>query len=225
MYIGSPPRLEEEKGSHDVFMLYMCRNCERTLKRYALIIRPGSKALRRDIGEVIKIGEWPPFGPITPPRFVSLIGPDRELFLKGRRAEINGLGIGAFAYYRRVVENNKERLLDAIIKVGEKTGVDQAVVAALQEAKKETQFSKAIVDIKDAIPDAIRINGQNPLSLLHGPLSEGIHDKTDEECLELASSVREVLFAMAEQIGEALREKKALDDAIRRLSGSRQCNK
>ncbi|OHB85786.1 MAG: hypothetical protein A2V98_17505 [Planctomycetes bacterium RBG_16_64_12] len=143
------------------------------------------------------------------------------MFFKGLRSENQGLGIGAFAYYRRVVENQKGRLLDAIINVGRKTGLVPKAIATLESAKSETQFSKAIESIKDAIPDAIRIKGRNPLTLLHAPLSEGIHDKTDEECLGLATDVREILFAMAEKIAEALREQKALDDAIKNLSQSR----
>ena len=37
--------------------------------------------------------------------------------MKGRRCGNLGLGIGAFVYYRRVVENQKSRILDEIIKV------------------------------------------------------------------------------------------------------------
>ena len=46
----------------------------------------------------LKFGEFPAFGPPVPPRVLSLIGPDKDLFLKGRRSEIQGLGVGAFAY-------------------------------------------------------------------------------------------------------------------------------
>jgi len=49
---------------------------------------------------------------------ITLIGPDREIFLRGRRAENQGLGIGAFAYYRRVVENQKGRIITQIGKTG-----------------------------------------------------------------------------------------------------------
>jgi hypothetical protein len=68
-------------------------------------------------GECYKLGELPVYGPPTPARLISLIGPDREIFLKGRRCGNLGLGIGAFVYYRRVVENQKSRILDEIIKV------------------------------------------------------------------------------------------------------------
>jgi hypothetical protein len=121
-----------------------------------------------------------------------------------------------------MVENQKARLLDAIINVGQKTRISPESIAVLEAAKKETQFSKAIDCVKEAIPDAIRIDGHNPLTLLHGPLSAGIHDKSDEECLQLATSIREVLFALADRITQTLKEQKSLDDAITHLLTSRR---
>ena len=57
---------------------------------------------------------------------MKLVGPDRDDFLKGRRCENQGLGVGAFIYYRRVVENQKNRILGVcrinLIKSTEKIG-------------------------------------------------------------------------------------------------------
>jgi len=52
-----------------------------------------------------------------PSRLPKLVGPDQEKFNKRLRSEACGLGIGAFGYYRQVVENQKGRLIDEIIKV------------------------------------------------------------------------------------------------------------
>jgi hypothetical protein len=86
------------------FLTYVCRNCNRFSKVYAV----GSRLTDNNDGEMLKFGEWPPFGPPTPARVIALIGPDRDAFLAGRRSENQGMGIGAFAYYRRVVEKPKE---------------------------------------------------------------------------------------------------------------------
>jgi hypothetical protein len=40
-----------------------------------------------------------------------------ENFCAGRRAESQGIGIGTFAYYRRVFDNRRSRIIDGIIKV------------------------------------------------------------------------------------------------------------
>jgi hypothetical protein len=196
------------------FRVYRCRNCRTFGKTYAVI------AVLTDGGPdgvAVKVGEWPAFGPPVPPKLISLVGPDRELFLQGRRSENHGLGIGAVAYYRRVVENQKDRLLDEVIKVGEKTNAGPDVIKALRAAKEETQFSRAMDDIKNAIPPVLRIDGVNPFTLLHSALSKNLHNATDEECLAIASSIRIVLTEMSERIAQVLKDQAELKSAVARL--------
>lgn len=201
------------------FATYVCSNCRKESKTFALGAIQGSG----DIGDCFKFGESPPFGPPTPARLISLIGPDRDLFLKGRRCETQGLGIGAFSYYRRVVENQKRRILGEIIRVAEKLSPGDAVIAELKEAQQETQFSKAVERVKHAIPQSLLIDGRNnPLTLLHGPLSEGLHGLTDEHCLALAQSVRVVLAELAERTAQALKDEKELKDAVSVLLGAKK---
>jgi hypothetical protein len=111
-------RISDYNNSY-YLLLYRCRNCKKSQKVFAVYIQQEE---RMSNGQALKLGEHPPFGPPTPARVISLIGPDRDLFLKGRRAEIQGLGIGAFAYYRRVVENQKTRILTEIAKVATRVG-------------------------------------------------------------------------------------------------------
>jgi hypothetical protein len=166
---------------------------------------------------VLKFGEIPTFGPPTPSRVISILGGEREYYLKGRRAENQGLGIGAFAYYRRVLENQKNRILDEITRVAEKIGAPAEVIEDLNAAKKETQFSRAVGAIKHGIPQALLVGGHNPLTLLHSALSEGLHAQTDERCLELATAIRVVLTDLAERLGSALKEEAELNAAVSRL--------
>jgi hypothetical protein len=177
--------------------------------------------------EVIKFGEWPPFGPHVPSRVISLIREDRELFLAGRRAESQGMGIGAFAYYRRVVENQKIKIINEIIRVAQKIKAPPEAIKELETARDETRFTAAIESIKDAIPQVLLINGQNPLTLLHKALSKGLHAQSDEECLQLATSIRTILTELAERLGQALKEQAEVDAALTHLmkSGSEKGSK
>ncbi|TAN41864.1 MAG: hypothetical protein EPN22_14080 [Nitrospirae bacterium] len=196
------------------YLTYKCSNCQKTDKVFALAAKTDQSKLS---GHCYKFGELPPFGPPTPARLISLIGPDRELFLRGRRCENQGLGIGAFVYYRRVVENQKDRILREIIKVATQLGAPKESIAELESALKETQFSKALSSVKKGIPQSLLINGHNPLSLLHGALSEGVHDKTDEACLEIASSVRVILIELSERLAQALKDEAELNHALKTL--------
>jgi hypothetical protein len=61
------------------------------------------------------------------------------------------------------------------------------------------------------------VNGHNPLTLLHSAVSEGLHEHTDEECLELATTIRVVLTDLAERIGLALKDQTELNAAVTKL--------
>jgi hypothetical protein len=192
------------------YLGYICSNCRKTKKRFALGVHWG-----KDL--VIKIGEIPAFGPPVPPRLISMIGSNRELFLKGRRSETLNLGIAAFAYYRRVVESEKGRIIGQIAKVAKALGASAETLQEFEAAQKETQFSKAIDQIKHGIPPAILINGHNPLTLLHSALSEGLHGDTDEECLETAQYIRVILVELADRLANALKEDHELKTAVTKL--------
>jgi hypothetical protein len=170
-------------------------------------------------GTCYKYGEYPAFGPPTPSRLLRLLGDDREAFLKGRRCESQGLGIGAFAYYRRVVENQKNMILDQIISVARRVGASDDMLAKLEASKAENQFLKAIVSVKDAMPQSLLIGGHhNPLTLLHRALSDGLHEQSDAHCLEFAQDIRLVLADLAERLSVALKDEAELNAAISRLA-------
>jgi hypothetical protein len=56
------------------------------------------------------------------------------------------------------------------------------------------------------------------LDFLHDAVSEGLQRKTDEECLELATSIRVVLTELAERISNALEDDQELKQALDRIS-------
>jgi hypothetical protein len=110
---------------NDDFLTYVCRNCRKETKSYAL-----GSIYDQESGKwnVTKYGEIPAFGPPIPSQVFKLIGAERELFLLGRRNEIQGMGIGAFVYYRRVIESQKIRIFDELIRVISKISPDDAVI-------------------------------------------------------------------------------------------------
>lgn len=199
----------------DAFLTYECRNCRKSLKTYAISARFDKENKK---WAVFKYGEDPSFGPPTPARTIALIGPDRDQFLKGRRCENQGLGVGAFVYYRRVVENQKNRIFDEIIRVSHHLSADEQLTKELDAAKQETQFTKAVETIKHALPQSLLVNGHNPLLLLHSALSAGVHELSDESCLELASSIRVVLVEFAERLSQAMKDEAELNEAVNRLA-------
>jgi hypothetical protein len=203
---------------HKFILEYHCRDCRQGLKIYSIFAQ-SNQVGRHDQGyKVFKIGEWPAFGPHIPKKVIKFIGDDYDLFSKGLKAENQGLGIGAFSYYRRVVENQKNHLFDQIIKVSKKLNAKPDIIQKLKKAQESKQFSYAMEEIKAGMPEILLIDGHSPLKLLHKALSIGIHDKTDDECLELAHDIRKVLTELSERLSQALKDDKDLKKTVGRLS-------
>jgi hypothetical protein len=194
---------------------YLCRNCKSELKTFALQLTVTHEAAAK----VVKLGEWPVFRPHVPDSVRSLMGSDWQIFLQGRQAEGLGLGIGAFAYYRRVVDSRKNQLIDQIIKVAERVGESPELVNALSAAKAETQFKKAMESVR--VPQSILIDGDNPLTLLYAAISEGLHAKSDGECLDAARAVRVLIVELVRRIDLALDAHDEIKSAISDLNALR----
>lgn len=197
------------------YVTYRCSNCQSVEKTFSLAAKVDEAGAPN--GQCYKFGELPTYGPPVSPKLVKLIGPDRDEFLKGRRCENQGLGVGAFIYYRRVVENQKDRILGEIIKVSKKIGAPEEKVTQLNNAVSETQFTKALEIAKDAMPESLLINGHSPILLLHSALSEGVHALNDEQCLEMAGSVRVVLGELSERLSQALKDEAEIKKALSTL--------
>jgi hypothetical protein len=192
---------------------YECKNCKegnKSFKRFCIAVLGEGKT-----GAVQKIGEYPAYSPVTSRKVYDLIGENhREMFLKGRRAELRGLGIGAFAYYRRIVDDQRVLIIDQLEKVAKRLGASPDVLKIFAGAKVEDQFANAIKRIKDALPPALFISGHNPLTILYDVLSDGIHDLSDEECLSHARTVRTLLIALADRISEISKDEAKVKEAI-----------
>lgn len=203
---------------YDGILRYQCHKCNTSVKSYAVrILRDGPTLTPLRTADVAKLGEWPAFCPRMPSKVNSLIGPDRDLFFKGRMAESSGFGVGAFAYYRRIVEDQKNRLLDEVINVARRAESPVDAIAKLEAAREEIQFAKAVDLAKDAVPASLLIKGHNPLTILHRALSRDLHGTSDEECLREAHAIRVVLFEFADKLATALRDQRELDEAVSHL--------
>jgi len=199
-----------------VYIEYLCQNCKENIKSFAIMFIKIHED--KQTADIIKMAEYPFYGPNIPSRLISLIGPDRELFLKGLKCESQNLGIAAFSYYRRVIENQRDRIIDNIINALSKSGNNEDASVALKGLKKQRQFSSSIDELKLYLPSSLLIEGHNPLSLLHRSLSIGIHELSDEECLVYAHSIRVVLSELANKLKVILSNKNALKNAINTLN-------
>ena len=112
---------------------------------------------------VMKVGQYPPWSIEPEPSVKVALGVHLEDYKKGKINESQGYGVGAFAYYRRIVENLIDDLLNDIGELLRGDADHAAYVTKLADVR-ECHTAEAKIDVvKDLIPAPLRQGGSNPL--------------------------------------------------------------
>jgi len=195
------------------FFRYTCASCKKFDQDYLIRIGESGGSLR-------KIGQYPPFSINIPKGLRDIIGKYEQYYKKGRILENFSNGIGAYAYYRRIIEGIIDDLLDRIPKLmtGEqKKEFEQNLI----KAKKETRAKKKIGFVKDLVPESLKRGGRNPLQLLYEALSIGIHVEEEDIINDNATLIRETLeYLIVKIIKDEKNDekfKKNLDTILKKL--------
>jgi uncharacterized protein YutE (UPF0331/DUF86 family) len=190
-------------------IIYLCSACVK-FKRYFLI-----KFLYDPELAIQKVGQEPGWDIVIDNNLSKILGKFEGDFKKGLICESQGYGIGAYAYYRRVVEDIIDELLDSIgdlIEESEKEKYKEALV----KTKKTIVAQEKIDLVKHLLPASLRPSKMNPLDILHEQLSEGLHEKSDEDCLEIANNLKNILIFLLEQIMRDKEAKKIFTESMRK---------
>lgn len=166
---------------------------------------------------VKKAGQFPEPNVAIDSRVKNVLdGEDEALYTNGRICEAQGYGIGAFAYYRRLLENVITRLLDEIVElVPEKE--QGTYLTGVEKVKAEENAADKIRIAKDLLPETLKSQGVNPLATLYDILSIGLHGQSDDKCLERAATIRAVFDALVIQVEADKATSKALAEGTKKL--------
>jgi hypothetical protein len=164
----------------------------------------------------MKVGQFPAWEVVGEPNIEKLLGVHSTYYKKGLTCESQGYGIGAFGYYRRIVEETIDEMLNEIADLISGDDLDK-YNDALAKAKATIVTAEKIELVKDLLPPILRPEGMNPLSVLHSALSEGLHAESDDECLEFAQHCREVLVFLVNQVAASKETAKSFTTSMRRL--------
>ena len=180
---------------------YVCMHCNSQVREFFIKIDKDEKWL-------MKVGQYPAWEINGEKNLEDMLGQYKSYYKKGLICESQGYGIGAFGYYRRIVEEIIDELLDDI-----KTLINgkelEIYNEALEKTKKTIVAQEKIHLVKELLPPILRPDGMNPLQVLHSVLSEGLHAKSDEECLDYADQSRNIIIFLINQV--ALSKKTALE--------------
>ena len=92
---------------------------------------------------------------------------------------------------------------------------------ALEKVKKAKVTEDKIELVQDLLPASLKPDGINPLKSLHSALSDGLHNKTDDECLELADSIKTILTFLLEEIRSRNEKSKTFTEKMKKLLGQK----
>jgi hypothetical protein len=206
-YQGPPPTMRA--AGNVVRALYNCSACKNFLRYFFLLFDPEGKY-------VIKVGQTPGWEISLDRNLEKMLGSHSGYYKKGLTCESQGYGIGAFSYYRRIVEEIIDELLTDIADLIPE-GQHEQYMVALKEVKGTNVAQDKIRLVKDLLPSTLRPGGINPLSILHDILSEGLHANDDETCLELAMDLRKPIVYLVNQVILRKADQKAFSDGMRKF--------
>ncbi len=189
--------------------VYVCTSCTTYQRTFHLLFD-------FDMIHVMKVGQYPPWREKIKPELKKLLGDQTDLYQKALILESQSYGIGAFAYYRRIVEEQITKLvedIEVLIPESDKAAYQEAV-----ERVRETHIASDKIElVKDLLPSSLKPNNINPLDIIYGHLSGGLHGKDEEECLEIAESLRESVIYLITKVYENRDADKEFSERMKKL--------
>ncbi len=168
---------------------YKCRNCgNRTVTYYFYWNKQ-----KNNTTLVFKVGQYPELEErVSDTLKTALSAEDLKVYKNALRMRNFNLGIAAVAYMRRVVENRMSDMLEVLHEAARVHNAPPEVLSRHEEMMKEKRFSVRVDYAGDLLPESLRPKGQpNPMVILHELASEGLHIKTDEECVDIFDACRQ----------------------------------
>lgn len=162
---------------------YSCHRCGRSSVYYLVISATQG---------MIKIGQYPMQSARVPSAIETRLGSSALFYRKALTSRNEGYGLAAVAYFRRVVEDKTNELIDVVADAAEAHSIPTPDVARIRAAKNEKAYEDKLKFAAQAIPTVLKPHGANPLQAMHDILSVGIHTQSEEECLQIADDTREI---------------------------------
>jgi hypothetical protein len=171
------------------FLTFTCVSCRKDNHEYLV-----EQVISDDEIKIQKYGQLPRKKLGTDKSLQKFFSDDIGNYEKAVVCLSNGYGIAAFAYLRRIIEANVQKLIILLTEDIKSTDSNPGMLAALDElARKGTSMTEKITFANKALPEYLKPNGLNPLGQLYKVLSEGVHELSDEDCLEKANNVQDCL--------------------------------
>ena len=198
--------------SGESYLSFTCVSCG---KKHEYLIQ---QIVSNDTIKIQKYGELPRKPLPRDKELSNFLKKDSDNYEKALACLANGYGIGAFAYLRRIIENNINYLLDLLKEDLECTEQNQELIEAVSKLKIESPMSDKIKIANNALPSYLQPDGLNPLGSLYKILSEGVHSKTDEECLNVSNKIEACLKYLISELSHRKKSRSNLKELFSDLN-------
>jgi hypothetical protein len=168
---------------------YTCKNCGGAHVAYYFYW--GGSNLKSTL--FFKVGQHPELEERVPETLEQAFDPsDLKMYKNALRMRNFNFGIGAVAYMRRVVENRMNDMLAILHESAVAHNTPPAVLTRHEEVKNDFRFSVKVDYAGELLPASLRPPGKpNPMAVLHELASEGLHAKSDGECVDIFDECRQ----------------------------------
>ena len=188
-----------------------CQHCLKFSLNYLLYINssPDGNIYFR------KVGQFPPFEIAPQADLIKYLSDeDKENYKKALICLSQNYGMGAFAYLRRIVQNEIEKIVVDLSKIDRPES--EKIKDLISAYRKDHQMEKLISGIGPFMPSSFNGLGENPLKHLYSQLSGGIHEFTEEECANKADSINTVLIFVIRRLNDENSELNKVREALKK---------
>lgn len=191
---------------------FTCVTCQKSNRTYMV-----EQTVDEDTVTIQKYGQLPRGGIPRDKMLQKFFKDDRDNYEKAVICLSHEYGVAAFAYFRRIVENNIIHLLDLLEEDLESSGADHENLSAIQSLRDTSPMSEKIKIANLALPKHLQPDGLNPLGRLYQVLSEGVHSLSDEECLKKARATSECLAFLLSELASRKEHRTRFKNMISQL--------
>jgi hypothetical protein len=164
-----------------------------------------------------KVGQYPPVS-IRASKVVEkyLTKDNFELYKKALYLISLGYGVGAFAYFRRIIETEIIQII-TLLSEGSFEGAEE-IKKQLEEKKQgKITMQKLLDSLTEHLPPALLEIGDNPVRILFNYSSNALHGYSEEKCIETSKNIDLILKWTFQKIKEEKSTISEIRNAIKTL--------
>jgi hypothetical protein len=169
----------------------------------------------------MKIGQFPEQSTSISSAIEKRLGASAVFYRRALTCRNEGFGLAAVAYFRRVVEDKTNELVDVVADSAQTMGMSEGDVAHIRAAKAQKRYEDKLKVAAEAIPNVMKPDGANPLQALYDLLSVGLHTQTEEECLQVADEVREIFDYLFDRLRAEIEDRMSFVARVKKIVGKR----